>query len=322
MLLAETHLTNKHNFYIRNYKFYETRHPDGKAHGGTGILIKRNIEHYALDAYAKDYLQATGINLNMGWKNLTLAAVYSPGTYKIDEVQWKDFFGKLGERFLAAGDYNAKHELWRSLSYDSRGKTLSKIAHQNGFGVISQNQPTYVAADQRKTPDIIDFAITKGIDEHFVTARLSYNLFSDHYAILYCLGVTKPYPDLNSTPPFKLASPDTNRFMYKKFIESHLQTNHLLESEKTIKDIDDCVHDFNIMLALAAKLGTSGNQRSYSRVESFINYEIEHAVIENLRSRKEWQEFKFAARRLWEALQLEKKERKLKKRKLLFEEQL
>jgi len=39
MLLVDTHLTNKYNFQIRGYTFYRTDHPDGKAHGGTGILI-------------------------------------------------------------------------------------------------------------------------------------------------------------------------------------------------------------------------------------------------------------------------------------------
>jgi len=45
MLLSETHLTNKYNFQIRGYVFYGTDHPDGKAHGGTGILIRNRIKH-------------------------------------------------------------------------------------------------------------------------------------------------------------------------------------------------------------------------------------------------------------------------------------
>jgi len=43
MLLVETHLTNKYNFQIRGYTFYRTDHPDGIAHGGTGILIRERI---------------------------------------------------------------------------------------------------------------------------------------------------------------------------------------------------------------------------------------------------------------------------------------
>jgi len=46
MLLVEMHLTNKYNFQIIGYTFYRTDHPDGKAHGGTGILIRERIKHH------------------------------------------------------------------------------------------------------------------------------------------------------------------------------------------------------------------------------------------------------------------------------------
>jgi len=43
ILLPETHLTSKYNFQIRVYTLYCTDHPDGKAHGGTGILVRKRI---------------------------------------------------------------------------------------------------------------------------------------------------------------------------------------------------------------------------------------------------------------------------------------
>jgi len=49
MLLAETHLTNK-------YMFYNTNNPDGKAHGGTGTLIKNRIKHHFHNTFATNYL--------------------------------------------------------------------------------------------------------------------------------------------------------------------------------------------------------------------------------------------------------------------------
>jgi len=56
MLLAETHLTNKYNFQIRGYMFYNTNHPEGKAHEGTGILIKNRIKHHFYNTFATNYL--------------------------------------------------------------------------------------------------------------------------------------------------------------------------------------------------------------------------------------------------------------------------
>jgi len=65
MMLLETHLTNKYNFQLRGYSFYGTNHPNGKAHGGTGILIRSRIKHHYHNKFAKNYLQATSINIQL-----------------------------------------------------------------------------------------------------------------------------------------------------------------------------------------------------------------------------------------------------------------
>jgi len=46
MLLVETHLTINYNFQIRGYTLYRTDHPVGKAHGGTGTLIRERIKYH------------------------------------------------------------------------------------------------------------------------------------------------------------------------------------------------------------------------------------------------------------------------------------
>ena len=61
MFISETHFTDKNYLNINGYKFYQTQHPSGKAHGGTGIIIKSNIKHYELPPFQKDYLQATNV---------------------------------------------------------------------------------------------------------------------------------------------------------------------------------------------------------------------------------------------------------------------
>jgi len=75
MLLVDTHLTNKYNFQIRGYTFYRTDHPDGKTHGGTGILIRERIKYHIHQRFATNYLHATSIKVQSGNGNLTIAAV-------------------------------------------------------------------------------------------------------------------------------------------------------------------------------------------------------------------------------------------------------
>lgn len=39
LLISETHLTNNKYVHFTGYDSYFTNHPDGTAHGGTGIII-------------------------------------------------------------------------------------------------------------------------------------------------------------------------------------------------------------------------------------------------------------------------------------------
>ncbi len=61
MLISETHLTTKNCCYIKNYVVYDTKHPNNKGHGGSGILIRRGIKHHMHSTISKTYMQATSI---------------------------------------------------------------------------------------------------------------------------------------------------------------------------------------------------------------------------------------------------------------------
>ena len=43
MLISKTHATCKPYFKIRGYDIYDKKHPDGTAHGGTAIIIKKDV---------------------------------------------------------------------------------------------------------------------------------------------------------------------------------------------------------------------------------------------------------------------------------------
>jgi len=58
MLLVETHITNKYNFQIRGYTSYRRDHPNGKAHCGTSILIRKRIKHHFHQRFVTNYYQS------------------------------------------------------------------------------------------------------------------------------------------------------------------------------------------------------------------------------------------------------------------------
>jgi hypothetical protein len=64
---------------------------------------------YSLPNYSRDYLQATGVSVEDSVGYLTTTAVYLPPKQTVCKTQLEDFYNTLGPRFIAGGDYNAKH---------------------------------------------------------------------------------------------------------------------------------------------------------------------------------------------------------------------
>lgn len=112
LLVSETHFTDLSYFSIPNYTTYTTTHPDGTAHGGTAIIIKNSISHYELEKHQTNEIQATSVNINTDNRNINVTAVYCPPRHTISVDNYKQFFRSLGNRFIAGGDWNAKHTHW------------------------------------------------------------------------------------------------------------------------------------------------------------------------------------------------------------------
>lgn len=283
MLLSETHLTNKYNFYIPGFTFYKTNHPDGKAHGGTGILIKSRIRHFALEEYSKNYLQATSLSVVFHGSNITLSAIYCPPRFSITSAQFSDFFATLGEKFLAAGDYNAKHTYWGSRLITPRGRQLYNVLmNKRDLDFVSPGQPTYWPTDLSKKPDLIDFGITKHISRNLITAESSPDLSSDHSPVIFNLTENPVY----NHQDYKLTSPRTNWLKYRKYISSHI---HIGSSDEREEDIDFKLHMFNSLLATAAEVATPAYCRAKNDSVKISNSQIEELVNTKRRLRREWQ---------------------------------
>lgn len=83
MLISETRFTNKSYIKIPKYNIYDTKHPDGRGHGGTAIIIKSNIKNYEIQKYDHDYLQATIIIVEDWNGSITISAIYCPPRHTI-----------------------------------------------------------------------------------------------------------------------------------------------------------------------------------------------------------------------------------------------
>ena len=141
MLISETHFTDKNYLKIHSYNFYHTQHLSGKAHGGTGIIIKSSVKHYELPSSQKDYLQATSVAIEDRHGTITTLAVYCPPRHSIAKENFDSLFDTLGNRFIDGGDYNAKHTQWGSRLVTARGKNLLKSITTNNLNYLTHMNP-------------------------------------------------------------------------------------------------------------------------------------------------------------------------------------
>ena len=184
MLISETHFTKRSYVKIPNYTIYATQHPDGTAHGGTAIVIKNGIKHHLHGYYTLEHLQATSVIIEDWIGPLTIAAVYCPPKHIIKAAQFQSFYATLGHRFLAGGDYNAKHPLWGSRLTTPRGRELFQAMRADNLTYVSTGEPTYWPSDRRKLPDLIDFGVVKGIPKNSIQAVSSFDLSSNHSLVV------------------------------------------------------------------------------------------------------------------------------------------
>jgi hypothetical protein len=81
---------------------------------------------------------------------LTISAVYFPPNPIVTYEQLDTYYNSLGKRFIAGGDYNAKHTAWGSRLITPRGWVVFKKMECLHLRHLSMGEPTYwISALQR-----------------------------------------------------------------------------------------------------------------------------------------------------------------------------
>jgi hypothetical protein len=89
MLISETHFTNRSFFRLTDYKIYDSKHPDGTAHGGTAVIIRSSIKHHEVDKVSQIYMQATSVVVEDWSGAITFSAIYCPPNKSIKMPQFE-----------------------------------------------------------------------------------------------------------------------------------------------------------------------------------------------------------------------------------------
>jgi hypothetical protein len=231
MLISKTHFTKKSYIRIPQYTLYHTNHPAGTARGGTAIILKSSIQHHPLNPYNQAFLQATSVDVKNTTGLLTISTVYLLPKHTIHQDQLEEYCYTLGHRFIACGDYNAKHANWRSRLTSPSGRVLLRTLESNNFRHLSSGEPTYWRTDLNKLPDLMDFCVTKGIPCNFVDAKSYLELSSDHSPVL----VTRSTRAILRIPQPRLCNRKTDWDAFCHFLNEKLLLNVPLKTDSDIE---------------------------------------------------------------------------------------
>ena len=280
MLISETHFTMRSYFKIPNYTIYDTQHPDGTAHGGTAVIIKNGIKHHLHGQYNLEHLQATSVTIEDWVGPLTIAAVYCPPKHTIKADQFRSFYASLGQRFLAGGDYNAKHSYWGSRLTTPRGRELFKAMQTENLSHVSTGEPTYWPSDRRKVPDLIDFGVVKHIPVNSIHAESSFDLSSDHSPVIITLHSRIVLQPTSPTLGTKMTDWETFR--------QHIRENLTLAVPLTdTRDTEDYVQQF-VQLTQQAAWNSTPHPHRYPAANT-CPQTIKQKILDKRKLRKRWQ---------------------------------
>lgn len=280
-LITETHLTPQSKFYIPGYRIYRTDHPDGTSHGGTAILIKITLKHNSLQIPITPEIQATAITLFTQQHNITFAAVYCPPRYVLTPTMFSDFSKHLGRCFVAGGDYNAKDQSWGSRLSTPRGRNLRYVLHELSLDTISPDSPTYWPTSRRKTPDLLDFFITKGLRTTHHAISTSSDLCSDH-SLVHLVLLDEP---CEATKKPSLINGKMDWDSYKNLLNTSLTVPLSIKDEK---ELENAVEYFTTHLQQAAWSSSVARTNNSEALPIYPQY-IRDLIGAKRRARKIWQ---------------------------------
>ena len=257
MLISETHFTNKSFVKFNNFQMYNTNQQE----------------------YKTAHIQSTSIRVQDQYGTLSISAIYCPPRHAIKKQQYEHFFDSLGSRFLVGGDFNAKHSLWGSRTFNPKGRELHKCIQTRKLKHVSTGQPTYWPSDPNKYPDVIDFCICKGIKPSLIAAQSCLELSSDHSPLIVSIRTTP-----TQYAP-RLHNKQTNWPLFRTLVENLLPLQIPL---KTNTDIEDAVEIFNSCIQKASWNATPLQARKLSNpIKDPI---IRDQIKIKRRLRKTWQQ--------------------------------
>jgi hypothetical protein len=119
--------------------------------GGTAILVRRGIDHYAVPVLGLQHLEATAIHLVLATRPVKLMSAYFSPTRPLIESDLSECLSG-GFPILMAGNLNAKHTDLNSRLTTARGSLLRDYALRHTCLICGPDSPTTAPHTQCSPP--------------------------------------------------------------------------------------------------------------------------------------------------------------------------
>lgn len=135
--------------------------------------------------------------------------------------------------------------------------------------IIPTGEPTYWLSALEKTPNLLDFAIIKGLHKHHFVAQCYLDLISDHSPVLIDFSSKAMYTNVTN----HLYSNSTNWVQFKKYLEAKIDSNMPLNIPEQIKS---AVMNFVDVIQDASWIATKQvkNDKKYLSFATYILQKI------------------------------------------------
>ena len=176
----------------------------------------------------------------------SLTAVTFGDSLSIAKENFDSYLDALGNKFIAGGDYNAKHTQWGSRLVTATGKNLLKNIISNNLNYLTTYEPTYWSTDTNKFPNLLDFFITKNISPRYVQINSSVEISSNHSPVIATVGSA-----IIENPPNDLIHNQlTNWYLFREVFNHSTSASISL---KTKEDIETAIEYLNTSIINAIR---------------------------------------------------------------------
>lgn len=190
-------------------------------------------------------------------------------------------FEFLGDKYIVARDYNAKHSRWGSRIITPRRRTQETFIKNSNLNV-SAGKPTYWPSDTNKIPNVLDFAIIKGVSTNKLIIKASFDFSSDHTSLVMEY-TSKPIYCNNRNSLF---NETTKREKFKILVECNINYNIPL---KKLADIECAVT--TLLNAIHEASGTTISYRTERRQNKITPPSILDKIKEKRRVKAKRQKY-------------------------------